>query len=262
MHQFVGVYYFMPAAYDTYDYPSYWEGREYEHSSEIIALKSLLQKIPKIKTVLEIGAGYGRLTPTYLYRGKKIILSDPSLKLLGLAKKEFKQDKKIKLIQSKAENLANKIRTKSIDLAVMVRVIHHLKDPGKVFKIIHKTLKPGGYFILEFANKRHGKAVFQQICKGNLTFLLDIFPKDIRSKKHKKKKTLPFINYHPDNIIHMLEESGFKLVEKRSVSNIRSDHMKRWLTPDTLIKLEETLQKPLSCINFGPSIFLLLRKKG
>jgi hypothetical protein len=53
----------MPAAYDTYDYPSYWEGRDYEHGSEEIAIKGFLNRIAKIKTALEIGAGYGRLVP-------------------------------------------------------------------------------------------------------------------------------------------------------------------------------------------------------
>ena len=64
----------MPAAYDSFDYPSYWEGREYEHNSELIALRRLISLIPKIDTLLEIGAGFGRLTPEYLYRAKRIIL--------------------------------------------------------------------------------------------------------------------------------------------------------------------------------------------
>ncbi len=252
----------MSAHYDTYDYPSYWEKRDYEHESEIIALKDLLLKIKKIESIIDIGAGYGRLTQTYLYRGKKIILTDPSLKLLSIAKNKFKNNKKIKFIQSKAETLVGKIKSKSIDLAIMIRVIHHLENPEKVIKIINKLIKPGGYLILEFANKSHGKAVFKEICKGNLTFLLDIFPKDMRSSKSIKKKTIPFINYHPDSIIKMLQDNGFKIIEKRSVSNIRSTKIKNSISLRSLLTIEELLQKPLSYINFGPSIFLLVRKKG
>ena len=253
---------FMTAHYDTYDYPSYWEKRLYEHESEIIALKALLLRINKVDSILDIGAGYGRLTQTYLYRGKKIILTDPSINNLSIAKDKYKDIKKIKYIQSRAETLKDKVKSKSIDLAIMIRVIHHLEKPEEVFKIINKLVKPGGYFILEFANKSHGKAVFKEMSKGNLTFLLDIFPKDIRSDKSKKKKTIPFINYHPDNVIKMLSDSGFKIIDKRSVSNIRSTKIKKSIPLNSLIKIEKLLQKPLSYLNFGPSIFLLLRKKG
>jgi len=252
----------MSAYYDTYDYPSYWEKREYEHESEIIALKAFLLNIKKIYSIIDIGAGYGRLTQTYLHRAKKVILTDPSLKLLSIAKNTFKDNKKIKYIQSQAENLKGKIRPKSIDLAIMIRIIHHLANPEKVFKIINKLIKPGGYLILEFANKRHGKAVFKEMCKGNLTFLLDIFPKDMRSSKSKRKKTIPFKNYHPDSIIKMLTDNGFKITDKRSVSNIRSTKIKNSISLENLLKIEQLLQKPLSYINFGPSIFILARKKG
>ena len=79
----------MSSHYDTYDYPSYWTERKYEHESEVIAIKHFLSKIRKIKSALEIGAGYGRLTPSYAYRAKRIILTDPSKNLLDLAKKSL-----------------------------------------------------------------------------------------------------------------------------------------------------------------------------
>jgi len=252
----------MSAHYDNYDYPSYWETREYEHQSEVLALKDLLLKIKKADSILEVGAGYGRLTSTYLHRGKKIILSDPSSKLLSIARKTFRKEKKIKYIQSIAENLKGKLKNKSIDLVVMVRVIHHLEEPEKSFKIINNLIKPGGYFILEFANKSHGKAVFKELCKGNLTFPLDIFPKDIRSSKQVRKNIIPFINYHPDSVIKMLQDNKFKIIDKRSVSNIRSTKIKKSIPLNNLIKIEKFLQKPLSYLNFGPSIFILARKVG
>jgi ubiquinone/menaquinone biosynthesis C-methylase UbiE len=250
----------MAAAYDTYNYPSYWEGRDYEHESEIIAIKDLLGNIEKIDRVLELGAGYGRLTPSYMYRAKKIILSDPSSKLLKIARENFKDQKNISYIHSSLENIDNQLRNKAVDLILLVRVLHHLDDCCNAFETVNKLLKDGGYFMLEFANKRHLKATFSQFIKGDLTFPIDIFPKDIRSEKHKKQKTLPFVNYHPDDITKKLEEAGFKIIEKRSVSNIRSRTIKRMLPLDTLLSVESGLQKPLSNINFGPSIFVLSQK--
>lgn len=251
----------MPAAYDTYDYPSYWIGREYEHEAEILALKDLLSKIPKIKTILEVGAGFGRLTPTYVYRANRVILSDPSAKLLGLARESLKE-KKLEFIQAKIENLPEKIRANYLDLIIIVRVLHHLEDLDKVFSVSQRLLKKNGFLLLEFANKKHSKAILTEFFKGNFTFPFNIFPKDIKSENSQREKTLPFVNYHPDVIKEKLAACGFKILEKRSVSNIRSPFIKKIIPTPTLILLEKYLQKPLAYVNFGPSIFLLATKTG
>jgi len=204
----------MPAHYDYYDYPSYWKGREYEHSAEVIALKEMLKKIPKIKNLIEIGAGYGRLTPTYAYRARKIVLLDPSARLLKEAKENLKDYKNIVFVHSKMENIKKHYRANYFDTVILVRVLHHLEEPDKAFKIINKILKRGGYFILEYANKRHFKATARELLKGNFTFPIDIFPKDIRRPQNIKRKTIPFINYHPDEIEAFLLKNGFEIIEK------------------------------------------------
>lgn len=250
----------MAAAYDIYDYPSYWEGRQYEHRSEVITISAFLQKISKIKNILEIGAGFGRLTPTYIYRAKKVILSDPSSRLLKLARKQF-PDKKVKYIQARLDNLPGKIKGESIDLVVLVRVLHHIENLEEAFSITYSLLNKKGHFILEFPNKSHFKARLTEFMHGNFTFSLDITPRDIRSERFKKKKTLPFINYHPDLIKEKLEEHGFKIIERRSVSNFRSGFIKRLIPTNILLFFEKNLQKPLAKISFGPSIFILAEKR-
>jgi ubiquinone/menaquinone biosynthesis C-methylase UbiE len=249
----------MPAAYDKYDYPSYWIGREYEHGSEVIVIEEYLNLIPKINKTLDIGAGFGRLTSSYIYRSKKVILSDPSSKLLKIARDEY-PEKKVKFIHSGVENLRKILKPKSIDLVIMVRVLHHIENPSSAFRIVNRILNNKGYFILEFANKTHFKASALEFIKGNFTFILDIFPKD--RCVNKRKKTLPFLNYHPDIIIELLEKEGFKIIRKRSVSNIRSSLIKKIFTTEMCLFFEKHFQKILSYINFGPSIFILAQKKG
>jgi len=249
----------MAAAYDTYDYPSYWIGRDYEHRSEVIAIQELLKLVPSINTILDIGAGFGRLTPYYSFRAKKIIITDPSARLLKIARSELR-DKKYVFSQSTLENIPSKIKNKSVDFVFLIRVLHHINDPVAAFQIIYKLLKPNGYFLIEYANKQHFKAQFSEIFKGNLTFPLDIFPVDLHSKK--RKKMLPFKNYHPDIIKRDLEEVGFDIVEQRSVSNIRSGFFKKVLSNDILIEFEKVLQKPFAKVNFGPSMFYLCKKRG
>ena len=71
----------MSPAYDTYDYLSYWEKREYEHESEVIALSAFLKKIAKTEngcwnwTGPKTNGGYGHtrgvgenLTHSVFYR--------------------------------------------------------------------------------------------------------------------------------------------------------------------------------------------------
>jgi ubiquinone/menaquinone biosynthesis C-methylase UbiE len=246
----------MPAAYDKYDYPQYWEGRKYEHESEILAMKAFVSKIKKLDKIVEIGSGYGRLVPSYEYRAKRVILVDPSSKLLKIARKNF-DNKKYKFIHSKLENMGNKVKVNSVDLVILVRVLHHIEDIDEAFRKINKLLKNGGYFILEYPNKKHIKAIVMEFLKGNLTFAFDIFPKDRQSDK---SCCLPFKNYHPDVIKEKLNINNFKVIQRRSVSNIRNDYIKRLFPLEVLIAAEKLLQIPLSFINFGPSVMILSKK--
>lgn len=252
----------MPAAYDSYDYPSYWKGRDYEHKSEFLAIRKLISKISEIGKVIEIGAGFGRLLPSYHFRSKKVVLTDPSAKLLSKASKKYSRFKNVETVQLKLQNLKKRKEFRNFDLCIMVRVLHHIEDINEAFKIIYKLLNPKGYFILEFPNKSHLKASIRHILKGDLTFPINIFPLDLRSKKSIKRGALPFINYHPYQIIEKLKEYNFEIIEVRSVSNIRSTFLKRLFPINTLIDIEKILQVPLAKVNFGPSFFVLARKRG
>lgn len=251
----------MSAHYDSYDYTSYWKGREYEHESEVVAVKELLSRIKKIDKALEIGGGFGRLLPTYVYRTKKVIFTEPSKKLLFQAQKTH-NFKNVDFLQSTIENLPERLKKGSFDLILMVRVIHHLTNPDKTFEVLEKLASKDGYLILEFANKIHFKNIIQHLIKKDFGFLRNKELADIRSLQSKKQKTIPFVNYHPSLIKEELEKHGFKIIETRSVSNIRSPFLKKYLQKDVLLEIERTLQKPLSYLYFGPSIFILAKKRG
>ncbi len=250
----------MPAHYDKFDYPSYWQDRVYEHKAEVIAISSFLAKIKTVTSLLEVGAGYGRLTSSYFHRAKKIILTDPSAKLLSIAKDE-RHSNKLHFVHCSVEKLCNKVKNNAIDLIIMVRVLHHINDIKATFDTVHSVLKPRGYFILEFANKLHLKSVLKELLKGNFTVFYDIFPKDVRSRKSIKKHTIGFKNYHPGYILDILENCGFEIIEIRSVSNVRSTFLKKYIPVEVLCSIEKYFQTILSHIYFGPSTFVLVRKK-
>lgn len=49
----------------AYDYQEYWHQREYENQADKNALRRLFQLIPAKETIVDIGAGFGRLAPVY-----------------------------------------------------------------------------------------------------------------------------------------------------------------------------------------------------
>jgi len=231
----------------TYDYTKYWKGREYEDASEITALAKMLPN--KGKRILDAGGGFGRLIPVYKDRFEEVVIFDQSSKILSQA-------------QDHAKTLGIGIKTREGDLyklsqyglgkfdyVVMIRVAHHLDDLGKAFHEISQLLNPGGVFILEFANKLHVKSTIRNVAKLNF----DYFKTDPVSRA---SKDVTFLNFHPDFVEQLLRENGFKVVKKLSVSNFRNDAVKKTLSKDSLLVLENLLQKPFGLINFGPSIFV------
>src|SRR6185369_214939 len=186
----------MGAYYDQYDYLSYWDSREYEHESEVIAIKSFLNKIPEVTKAIEIGGGFGRLVPYYAYRAKSVTLTEPSGKLLSLARERLSGIKNVTFTQSRIETLKDKLRRNSFDLLLMIRVMHHIPNGKEAFSTIDYLVAPNGYLILEFANKIHFKALINNTIHGNFKFWGSRETIDTRSEKAKKAKTIPFVNYH------------------------------------------------------------------
>lgn len=250
----------MSAAYDNYNYPKYWDKRDYEHESELIALKRFFDQIEKRKHIIDIGCGFGRLTSFYAKYTDKITLADPSKSLLRYAKENIQDtDNKINFIHSNVKSLPSKTKH-DYDTAIMVRVMHHIEDPNEGIEVVSKLLKKDGYFIVEFANKLHGKAMLKNILRGNFTFPLEIFSIDRRSKKNQKKDVIAFVNHHPDLIIQTLHKNGFEIIDQLSVSNLRFGVIKRYVPLRLILKMENILQKRFSRLNFGPSIFILAKK--
>ena len=72
-----------------FSYLNYWQGREYEHAAEDIAIRRLLKK-RHFSSGIDIGGGYGRLAPTFLKFIDQLTLVEPSSKQRKLAPKNVK----------------------------------------------------------------------------------------------------------------------------------------------------------------------------
>jgi len=245
--------------YDSYDYPHFWASRLYEHRSEVIALNRLLRYIPRLKTakLVDIGAGFGRLTPFYLSHVKSALLIDPSPNMQHLAKNQLSSFKNFRQTIGKAEGLP--IPSNSFDLALCIRVFHHLQDPATAIKEIARTLKPRGFLILEFANRCNLKARLKAILTGNSQLVTQKCP--LNRFTNLSPSTITFVNHHPEHISRLLATHNFVIKQILSVSNLRSPFFKR-LPLSLTLPLERLTQSIFAKLWFGPSIFFLAQKRA
>lgn len=239
----------------TYDYSSYWNGRDYENASEVTALKKLLPKdFSKDRSIIDVGGGFGRLLSLYKEYFGDISIFDYSVKLLDKAQENAKSlGLSISTINGDIYGISNLVN-KKYDFVSMIRVSHHLEDLDKAFGEIAKILKDGGVLILEIANKVHFKSVVLNLLKGNFKY----FKKDSISVA---SKDVTFLNHHPKHVEELLRKNGFVIERRLSVSNFRLPVIKKLFPYALLMGLENISQDILPPIYFGPSIFYKIRRK-
>lgn len=238
-----------------YNYQDYWAGREYEHAAEELAINRLL-KGHHFKHAVDVGGGYGRLSKLLLQFADKVTLAEPSQQQLDIAKIYLKDTPNVERKLLQAADL--KIPKGSVDLVLVVRVLHHLPDPMVELKEIARVLKPGGTFILEFANDAHFLNRLRYAARGKR---VPRIPVSIQDEAKVKAGELPFVNHHPKTIIKMLQKAGFEVETVLSGSNLRSPRVKKVLGKNILLGLERVMQPLLAPIYFGPSVWLKLTRK-
>jgi ubiquinone/menaquinone biosynthesis C-methylase UbiE len=238
-----------------YNYLDYWAGREYEHAAEEMAINRLI-KGRHFKHAVDVGGGYGRLSKFLTKYADKVTLAEPSQQQLDIGKIYLKDTPQVERKRLQAADL--KLKDGEVDLVLVVRVLHHLPDPMPELREIARVLKPGGTFLLEFANDAHFLNRLRYAARGKR---VPNTPVDIRSEENKKETEIPFVNHHPKSIIKMLQDAGFEVETALSGSNLRSPTLKKVVGKKPLLALEKVMQPLLAPIYFGPSVWLRLKKK-
>lgn len=247
------------AEYDKfdYDYSTYWTQRVYENLAE----KNILNKIfsqERGKWFLDVGGSYGRLASTYAQQYKNPVIIDYSLKTLQ-KNKEIINSKypNIILVAANAYNMP--FRQKTFDAGLMVRVLHHIKEPSKYFTELTNVLKNDALYVQEFANKMHIKASLRALFRLDISFFnQEVYEQPVGKNLEGSKKNEKdiFLNYHPKHLKKLLQDSGFKLKKRYGCSFLRSPLIKNLLSEDIMLFLEKIMQNTLSWTNIPPSIFL------
>jgi SAM-dependent methyltransferase len=226
----------------------FWEGqgRKYEDLVERIALRRLLP--PTGGRLLDIGAGFGRLSG--LYAGyDEVILLDYSTSLLKEARERLGGDPRYRYVVANFYHLP--FVDGLIDTAVMVRVLHHAQDVPAVLGEIARAIRARGHLVLEYANKRHVKAILRYLLRRQ-----DWNPFD--------RQPVEFValnfDFHPAYVRQNLARAGLAIQRERAVSAFRLPLLKRMVPLHVLAALDALLQRPLAPLKLTPSVFLCARR--
>ncbi len=225
----------------------FWEGqgREYEDLAERIALRKLLPSDGDL--LMEIGAGFGRLTD--LYHGyKKVVLLDYSKSMLRQAQERLGRDKKYIYVAANLYNLP--FVDHLFSTTVTVRVLHHVQDLAAAFCEIWRVLMPAGHYILEYANKRHLKAILRYALRRQQWNPFALEPVEFVKLNY---------DFHPAWMEARLQETGFVTEKQLAVSYFRHPLAKRLVPPRLLAAVDGSLQWTASLWKLSPSIFVRAR---
>ncbi|RPI98062.1 MAG: methyltransferase domain-containing protein, partial [Chloroflexi bacterium] len=141
----------------------------------------------------------------------------------------------------------------SCDAAVMERVIHHMADVPTALRQIRAVLAPGSPFVLEYASKRHLKAIVRYMLRRQ-----DWSPFDLEPTEFVKLN----FDFHPDYMARCLHDTGFQTERRLALSYFRLGLLKRLVPLPVLVTLDRLLQPTGEIAPFSPSVFTLNRAVG
>ena len=209
----------------------FWEdaNRDYEDRVERGALRRLLPGSGH--RLLEVGAGYGRLTPEY-QDFDQIVLLDYSLTHLQDAQERL--GRKPQYVYVAADVCQQPFCTAAFDAATTIRVLHHLPDVPGALAEMARVLEAQGKLVLEHASKRHVKSVLRHAF-------------GLQTWSPYTLEPLEFVplnfDFHPEYMRRTLTEVGFNVGARLPVSWLRLGLLKRWLPTGLLVGVDSLLQR-------------------
>lgn len=228
----------------------FWDQGErvYEDQVEAIALLRLLP--PRGDLLLELGAGAGRNTPRY-QNFERIVLVDYSMSQLQQARARLGDSDRYLYAAANIYHLP--FIPGLFDAATMIRVLHHMVDAPLALRGIRQVLKPGGIFILEFANKHNLKAILRYI-----------FHRQSWNPFSRESVEFARLNFdfHPATVRSWLQQNGFNIQRQLTVSHFRMDFLKRRLPLKLLVTLDSLAQWSGDVCQLSPSVFVRTQAAG
>lgn len=237
--------------YEGSDYRArFWgdQGRTYEDLAERIAIRHLLP--PTGGRLLEIGTGFGRLVDLYQGYGQ-ILLLDYSVSMLREAQEHLGRGAKYTYVAADLYRMP--FADALVDAACMVRVMHHVANVSGALRQIHRVIRPGGIYLLEFASKLHLKSILRYAVRRQNWNPFVEAPVEFAELN---------FDFHPRWMRDRLCASGFAIERVRTVSRFRIPVLKRLVPARVLAALDGALQWVGGLWQLTPSAFVLARREG
>ncbi|OIO88554.1 MAG: hypothetical protein AUK03_16035 [Anaerolineae bacterium CG2_30_64_16] len=222
----------------------FWEGqgREYEDLVERIALRRLLP--PRGQRLLEVGAGFGRLADLYAGYDHVVLLDYARSGLLEAQERLGRSDRFLYVV---ADLYHLPLAPGTCDTVVTVRVLHHLVDVQSALRQIAEALRPGGAYVLEYANKRNIKAILRYLLGRQAWSPFVTAPYEFAELN---------FDFHPSWMAHELDQAEFTIAAGLAVSHFRHPLFKRFASPRTLAAVDRLMQRVGAAWKLSPSVFL------
>lgn len=240
----------MPASppicdYEGSDYRArFWEGqgRDYEDRAERIALRRLMP--PTGRTLIEIGAGFGRLADEYAGYDR-VVLFDYSRSLLREAQAHLGDDPRFVYVAGNWYHMP--FVDGLFDTMVQIRTLHHAADAPALFQQLARIARPHGCYVLEFANKQNLKAVLRYAAGRQKWSPYSAEPIEFVELN---------FDFHPKWIDQQLKEAAFIPGRKLTVSHFRFGPLKRVVPASLLASMDKVAQLTGNWWQLSPSVFV------
>ncbi len=232
--------------YEGSDYRTrFWEegGRDYEDRVERIALRRLMP--PTGDTLIEIGAGFGRLADEYLGY-ERVVLFDYSRTLLREAQAHLGNDPRFLYVAGNWYEMP--FVAGLFETLVQIRTLHHAADVPALFGQLERIARPQATYVLEFASKRNLKAMLRYWTRRQEWSPFSREPVEFVELN---------FDFHPDWIREQLQAAGFRPGRMLTVSHYRIPMVKRVVPTSLLVTLDSAAQYTGNLWQVTPSVFVV-----
>lgn len=119
-----------------------WDAVRDDLFGDAFHLRGLLAALPPATVVADLGCGTGRTSDALAPFVRQIVAVDASTEMLAAARVRLGAHANVELREGALEALP--LADASVDLALLVLVLHHVSDPSRILREAARVVKPGG----------------------------------------------------------------------------------------------------------------------